>query len=1041
LLIGEMPAVRSAAEELPVTVTNIGQLQHQCDTAPGVACALALEGNVWWANATKGMLVLQDPSGAEALELEFGQDFPAAGERVRIEGKALLTRRNSAIRIGSRGAVVDNNGVHAMVERSGKVYLEAGRHPLRVEWFNGVKGAGLEVECEAPNLPRQKIPENALLRHEGGTNAGAKFVQGLEVEYFEAPDEVLPDFAKAQPITRGVTRDFALNQLPHAEHIAAVFSGFLDATAEGLYTFFIKSDDGSRLFAGSPCCRATKLGICEFPEPKRLTVGQILTPSETPLWAEVEGKVTLLREGREGLAVELSAGAGHMLVELAEDSGLRADGLLNARVRAQGFCQGVRTLDRQSIAGKLLVPDAAHIKLLEPGFNPVTEAPAASNSSGLQTLRTAAEVHRLKRDEASRAYPVKIEGVVTCVLPEHQAFTIQDTTRGIYVVDFTSSLPDRPYIGEYLEVEGASDSQFFAPIINARRVTSRGAGKLPEPARPTWDQLNNGSQDAQEVELEGIVTGVGTNELTLLTRGGVINVELRLAAGACGNLLQNENARVRIRGCLLASWDYVTHQVRMGDVKVYSADILVDEPSPADLFSSPRKTARELLLFDPQAGVFQRVRVSGQIVHIQEGQYFLMDGDRGVRFFLKDALPLETGDLVDVVGFLDLLGSASPVLREAAARKTGHANLPLPRTLQRENLVSADHDATRVKLIGTLANIRTTRAATFLEIQNEARTFVARLTGAGQLSGSLDPGSRLQLTGVYDGLGGNRASGRDITSFELLLDSPSDIQVLARPPWWTLRRLMIILGALAFVLAVAALWINQLHRQVEERTAELSAQIQQRQRVEQQRAMEQERTRIAQDLHDELGSGITEMSMLAARAKASSAPDEKRALYLDQVGGKARDLVTGLDEIVWAMNPRHDSLSSVVSYFSLYADRFLGLANIGWKLEGSPALPDRAIDSRSRHQLFLAFKEALTNVVRHSGATQVRISIRGEGARLQMQITDNGRGFANGAPTENMDGVVNMRRRIEELGGRFEINSRPGAGTTVSLEVPAEFQA
>ena len=99
------------------------------------------------------------------------------------------------------------------------------------------------------------------------------------------------------------------------------------------------------------------------------------------------------------------------------------------------------------------------------------------------------------------------------------------------------------------------------------------------------------------------------------------------------------------------------------------------------------------------------------------------------------------------------------------------------------------------------------------------------------------------------------------------------------------------------------------------------------------------------------------------------------------------------------------------------------------------------MDSRSRHQLFLAFKEALTNVVRHSGATQVRISIRGEGARLQLRITDNGRGFPNGKPNENMDGVVNMRRRIEELGGRFEINSQPGNGTTVSLEVPAEFQA
>jgi signal transduction histidine kinase len=100
--------------------------------------------------------------------------------------------------------------------------------------------------------------------------------------------------------------------------------------------------------------------------------------------------------------------------------------------------------------------------------------------------------------------------------------------------------------------------------------------------------------------------------------------------------------------------------------------------------------------------------------------------------------------------------------------------------------------------------------------------------------------------------------------------------------------------------------------------------------------MEAERTRIAQDLHDELGSGITEISMLAARAKSVTAPGEKREQYLDHVGRTARELVTALDEIVWAMNPRHDSLASLVSYFSFYADRFLGLAGIAWRLTARP---------------------------------------------------------------------------------------------------------
>jgi signal transduction histidine kinase len=248
--------------------------------------------------------------------------------------------------------------------------------------------------------------------------------------------------------------------------------------------------------------------------------------------------------------------------------------------------------------------------------------------------------------------------------------------------------------------------------------------------------------------------------------------------------------------------------------------------------------------------------------------------------------------------------------------------------------------------------------------------------------------------------------------------------------------LLVIVGALACVLAISALWITQLHRKVEERTAQLEIQIQERQRVEHQSAIEQERARVAQDLHDELGSGLTEISMLAERARAASVPESRRTGHLSQVGDKAREMVTALDEIVWAMNPRHDSLASLVSYFRLYADRFLGLANISWRFEGPAASADCELDSRRRHQLFLAYKEALTNIVRHSRASEVMVALRVEQHDMRLTIQDNGRGFPDGTPTEQMDGVANMRARVEKLGGSFEIASRPGCGTAVCLYVP-----
>src|SRR5438132_9581192 len=139
--------------------------------------------------------------------------------------------------------------------------------------------------------------------------------------------------------------------------------------------------------------------------------------------------------------------------------------------------------------------------------------------------------------------------------------------------------------------------------------------------------------------------------------------------------------------------------------------------------------------------------------------------------------------------------------------------------------------------------------------------------------------------------------------------------------------------------------------------------------------MEQERTRVAQDLHDELGAGLTEVGILGSLAKNPSVPAAERERYLDRLTEAARSLVTGLDEIVWAVNPHYDSVASLASYYSLFAQRFLNLAGIACRLHIAEAFPDYPLDSRIRHGTFLAFKEALNNIVRHSGATEVELKI------------------------------------------------------------------
>jgi signal transduction histidine kinase len=862
-----------------------------------------------------------------------------------------------------------------------------------------------------------------------GANGASNWVNGIDFRCCEAAAEVLPDFNSLPALKAGTVDNFDLRVMARPEHVGICFAGFLQVPRNDFYTFYSTSDDGSRLFVGEPSLQLKVIGRATFPKPQSLVIGQTLRRGEDGQWGEVEGKVTFVSEGPDGLTLELSSETGRMRLVVANRRGLLPALLLNHRIRATGFCQSAHAADSREVLGVVLVPSGQEITLLEP---PSAMAESmVTNAGGLSLLVNAAEVHRLKREEAQRGYPVKIRGVITSVLPEHQAFTIQDSTRGIYAIDFSESRSDPPRIGEFLEVEGVTDPGMFAPVVNASRVHNLGVGNLPEPVHPTWDQLMNGSLDAQYVEIQGILTSVQSDGVILLTPDGRIKCDIRVVGLKPQDLVRYEDALVRVRGCLFATWDYVTHRVKMGEIRINGADIAVDQPAPADLFSTPRKTASELLLFDPQASVFQRVKVSGQIIHIRESECFVMDGANGVRFIAKHPTDLQVGDFLDAVGFPEL-SVASPILREAVVRKTGHATLPEARPLGPDDLIRADLDSTRVRVKAVLVNQRHTPTEQALEMQVGLRSFLTRLPGTDQGVRAIPAGSQLELVGTY----ASQGVSQDLASFELLLNSSLDIAVLARPPWWTLEKLLVTLGALGCVLAATTLWVTQLRRKVERRTAELEVQIRERQRVEQQHAMEQERARIAQDLHDDLGSGLTEITMLGVRARSSSAPLETRSSYLEQMSDKARQMVMALDEIVWAMNPTHDSLASMVSYFSLYAERFLGLANIAWRLEGPFKTDDHAVDSRHRHQLFLAFKEALTNIVRHSGATEVRLNIQVEQGQISLTIADNGRGWTEAGQTEGMDGVANMRARLEKLGGRFEVKSKTGKGTIVRFDLP-----
>lgn len=204
------------------------------------------------------------------------------------------------------------------------------------------------------------------------------------------------------------------------------------------------------------------------------------------------------------------------------------------------------------------------------------------------------------------------------------------------------------------------------------------------------------------------------------------------------------------------------------------------------------------------------------------------------------------------------------------------------------------------------------------------------------------------------------------------------------------------------------------------------------QKLEQQAALDKERARIARDIHDDLGGRLTEVQLLIGMAAAKNGE-------MEQISATVRHAGQSLDEIVWALNPRHDTLPNLMSYISGYAGRFLQAAGIRCRVDFPDNIPDYAVPPEARHNLYLTVKEALNNAARHSQATEVRLHASFADNSLVLVIEDNGQGFNGTGNDVGADGLHNMRHRMEETGGRFGIESRPDRGTRISLALPLKI--
>jgi signal transduction histidine kinase len=671
-------------------------------------------------------------------------------------------------------------------------------------------------------------------------------------------------------------------------------------------------------------------------------------------------------------------------------------------------------------------------------------APTGFSQAETNEMRSVAAIRALSVGQLEEKIPVHLRGTVTFLDENLFSRFLQDGTAGIYLKFPNNVAPPPLKSGQVVEVTGYASAGEYAPVVVAGTVTVTGEAPLPEAKAVDYEELASGAEDSQFVEVHGIVRSVRRSEtepyfeIEIATGGGRLLVFAKdLPVSRADDLV---DTGVRVRGVCSTKFNHKRQLFAIRLMVPRGDDLAIETAAPQNPFAIPIRQAGSLLQFSTREKFGHRVKIAGVVTYFDHGRtIYVQDSEHGVEVQTRQAGSLALGDNIEVLGFVSQ-GDYTPFLQDAVFQKIAASTQSSPVNVNADGALTGNFDCELVRTSARLIDRTRTGAEEFLLLQDGNVIFQASLktTNTFDSFASVANGSLIALTGIcrIDPGEWTAGPGWRAKAFNILLRSPSDVVVVTPPPWWTLRRLLWSVGVLVLVALAAFGWVAILQRKVSERTRELSEQIQHREIAERRREIEQERARVAHDLHDDLGAGLTEVNMLTSLVKSPATSADEKDRYLGDLSKTALRMVTSLDEIVWAVNPRNDTIASLASYFGSYAQRLLDLASISCGLDIAEDLPERPLDPKFRQEVFFAFKEALNNVVRHARATQVWLRISVQEEKLIVEVADDGHGMEAAASAAGGDGIANMNGRLQAIGGECEIKSDMQKGTTVTFRAP-----
>jgi len=255
-------------------------------------------------------------------------------------------------------------------------------------------------------------------------------------------------------------------------------------------------------------------------------------------------------------------------------------------------------------------------------------------------------------------------------------------------------------------------------------------------------------------------------------------------------------------------------------------------------------------------------------------------------------------------------------------------------------------------------------------------------------------------------------------------DRGTSLKITIVPPFWMTSWFL----SLAFIAAVSAVGGGVRYFELRKIKRRMQA-------LEAERTLDRERSRISQDMHDEVGSTLTRIAILGELAQRNIGRHEETQVQLQKISEMSRDVIDNLGEIVWALNPKNDTLDNLLAYTRQYVAEYIEVTPIHCTLDFPETVPSIALSAETRRNIFLTVKEAVHNIVKHAKAEDVRVQCAVTGTRLRITIKDNGKGFSLGAEVRAGNGLTNMKKRIDDINGVLTVDSLPAAGTTVGFEV------